>query len=133
MAWFRDDYLRDARDIEDWRASPLRAGSLAGVAPAYVDRPLDDPLCDEAVNYARRLQQKAYPSPIGTSRTRCYGDVSMGGMIPAATATIVAALSHWPTRIEEARRMTELTAKAAERARSAGSSRRPGWAMAPCA
>src|SRR5436190_4528019 len=36
MVWFQKHYLRSAEDAEDWRASPLKAPSLAGVAPAIV-------------------------------------------------------------------------------------------------
>jgi len=36
MRWFADHYLNDARDIENWRASPARAKTLAGLPPAYV-------------------------------------------------------------------------------------------------
>src|SRR5438477_271189 len=36
MAWFQQHYLRGPADALDWRASPIRAASLAGVAPAIV-------------------------------------------------------------------------------------------------
>lgn len=98
MTWFRDHYLRDARDIEDWRASPLRAKSLEGVAPAYVISAAFDPLCDEAIDYARRLQQEGVPVTHRHFPDQMHGYVSMGRLVPAATATIVAALSHWPRR-----------------------------------
>lgn len=96
MRWFRDHYLRDAADIEDWRASPLRAKSLAGVAPAYVISAAYDPLCDEAVDYAHRLQQEGVPVTHRHLPDQMHGYVSMGRMIPAAASTIVAAVSHWP-------------------------------------
>lgn len=33
MHWFRNHYLPNAADWTDWRASPLRATSVAGTAP----------------------------------------------------------------------------------------------------
>ena len=36
MQWFCGHYLADTGDGADWRASPLRAKNLAGVAPAVV-------------------------------------------------------------------------------------------------
>src|SRR5262249_28581066 len=36
MDWFIDHYLQDPKDHADWRASPLRAANLSGVAPALV-------------------------------------------------------------------------------------------------
>ncbi len=56
MKWFIDHYLRGPEDAMDWRASPLRAVSLAGVAPAFVLTCAHDPLCDEGIAYARRLE-----------------------------------------------------------------------------
>ena len=37
VLWARDQYLRDPADRKDWRASPLLAASLKGVAPARAD------------------------------------------------------------------------------------------------
>src|SRR4029077_10930285 len=34
MLWFHNPYLRSPADAEDWHASPIKAASLAGVAPA---------------------------------------------------------------------------------------------------
>src|SRR5690348_1235847 len=34
MVWFQGHYLRSFADADDWRASPIKAASLAGVAPA---------------------------------------------------------------------------------------------------
>ena len=56
VRWFRDHYLRDETDRLDWRASPLRAGDLGGVAPALVLTAQCDVLHDEGEAYARRLR-----------------------------------------------------------------------------
>lgn len=53
MTWFRECY---AADLADWRASPLRAESLAGVAPAVVVTAEFDPLRDQGMKYAARLE-----------------------------------------------------------------------------
>lgn len=57
MAWFRDHYLRSAADAEDWRASPLKAANLTGVAPAIVITAECDVLHDEGERYAAALRQ----------------------------------------------------------------------------
>src|SRR5947208_3577045 len=36
MKWFQERYLNSPADAEDWRASPLKAESHAGVAPAII-------------------------------------------------------------------------------------------------
>jgi acetyl esterase len=58
MAWFGDKY---APDGEDWRASPLRAPSLAGLPPAYVATCIPDVLRDEGEAYAARLREAGVP------------------------------------------------------------------------
>lgn len=58
MAWFIDHYLADPKDRADWRASPLRAADLSGTAPALVLTCSYDPLCDEGIAYARRLERE---------------------------------------------------------------------------
>jgi len=57
MIWFRDHYLRSAADAEDWRASPLKASRLAGVAPALIITAECDVLHDDGERYAAALRQ----------------------------------------------------------------------------
>ncbi|HZT89227.1 MAG TPA: alpha/beta hydrolase [Stellaceae bacterium] len=61
MRWFRDHYLRSPADAEDWRASPIKAASLAGVAPAIVVTAECDVLHDDGQNYAEALRRAGVP------------------------------------------------------------------------
>jgi acetyl esterase len=61
MAWFARHYLRSPADAEDWRASPLRAANLAGVAPAIVITAECDVLHDDGESYAEGLRRAGVP------------------------------------------------------------------------
>jgi acetyl esterase/lipase len=56
MVWFQGYYLRGPADAADWRASPIRAASLAGVAPAMIVTAECDVLHDDGERYAAALQ-----------------------------------------------------------------------------
>jgi acetyl esterase len=57
MVWFQQHYLRSPEDAQDWRASPIKAASLAGVAPAIVVTAECDVLHDEGKGYADALRR----------------------------------------------------------------------------
>ena len=58
MEWFFDHYAPSRQERGDWRLSPLRAKSLAGLPPALVVTAGYDVLRDEGRAYAWRLQQE---------------------------------------------------------------------------
>jgi acetyl esterase len=57
MEWFWDHYLASPDDGKNPYASPLQAASLSGLPPAMVVTAEFDPLRDEGLAYARRLQE----------------------------------------------------------------------------
>ncbi|MCW5704297.1 MAG: alpha/beta hydrolase [Bradyrhizobium sp.] len=61
MEWFCGHYLADKAHGADWRASPLRAQNLAGLAPAVVTTAWFDPLRDEGKAYADALSKAGVP------------------------------------------------------------------------
>jgi acetyl esterase/lipase len=95
MQWYAAQYAPTPQAIEDWRASPLRAPWVHGVAPALIIAAELDPLCDEGEAYARRLQGARVPVEYHRVDGMIHGFLTMGGRIDAANqaiATIAAAL-----------------------------------------
>jgi acetyl esterase len=84
IVWFKENYLRDAADEADWRASPLKAPDLARLPPAYVITAGFDPLVDEGRAYADRLQTAGVPVTYECFEGMIHGFVTMGGAIAAA-------------------------------------------------
>ncbi len=84
ILWFRANYLRDAADEADWRASPLRAPDLSRLPPAYVITAGFDPLVDEGRAYADRLQAAGVAVTYECFEGMIHGFVTMGGVIAAA-------------------------------------------------
>ena len=94
MEWFFDHYTPDRTSRGDWRISPLRAASLAGLPPALVVTAGYDPLRDEGRAYAWRLQQEGTQADL----------VEFGGMLHGFLSS--------PMLLHGARRGTTLCAAA---------------------
>ena len=83
IRWFGNHYLGDA-DINDWRASPARATTLAGLPPAYVLTAGADPLRDEGDEYAGRLKEAGVPVTYRTFPGQFHGFFTMGKLLQQA-------------------------------------------------
>ena len=84
MRWFRDHYLRGEADRLDWRAAPLRAADLSGVAPALVLTAQCDVLHDEGEAYARRLRTAGVEVEYRDCEGMIHGFFTMAPMIDGA-------------------------------------------------
>jgi acetyl esterase len=92
MVWFRDHYLRTPADAEDWRASPLRAPSLAGVAPAVVVTAECDVLHDDGERYAEALRGAGVPVEYREYPGMVHG---FFGMVPVVDDAMAAQRQVW--------------------------------------
>jgi acetyl esterase len=61
MNWFADRYIADEQARANWTASPLRAESFTGVAPAIVTVGGFDPLLDDVRVYTSALRTAGVP------------------------------------------------------------------------
>jgi acetyl esterase len=86
--WFRDQYLTGTADIEDWRASPLEAVTLAGLPPAYVLIAGADPLRDEGDEYAAKLKQAGVPVTYRAFPGQFHGFFTMGKLLEQANVAV---------------------------------------------
>lgn len=88
MKWYIAQYAPTAEAIEDWRASPLRAPWVHGVAPALMIAAECDPLVDEGAAYARRLEGARVPVEYHRLEGMIHGFFTMGGKIDAANRAV---------------------------------------------
>jgi acetyl esterase len=86
MKWFIDHYAKGHET--DWRASPIRAASVAGTAPALVLTCTHDPLRDEGIDYAKRLEREGVRVVHLHYSDQIHGFLGMGRLIRAADQAI---------------------------------------------
>jgi acetyl esterase len=91
MRWFWQQYLEKPEHGADPSASPLRAPTLAGVAPATVLTAEYDPLRDEGEAYARRLAQAGVPVSLTRYDGMFHGFFGMGAAIERARDAVAQA------------------------------------------
>lgn len=89
MRWFWQQYLGDAEPGP--LAAPIRAESLAGVAPATVILAGNDPLHDEGLAYARALQAAGVATDVHDFSGAIHGFASFVGLAPIAGEAVALA------------------------------------------
>ena len=86
MKWFWDHYAPDPSARTSPDASPLRAASLAGLAPAVIVTAEHDVLRDEGEAYARRLAEHGVRVQHRCFEGQMHGFFMMVGLIPGSAA-----------------------------------------------
>jgi acetyl esterase len=84
IRWFCNHYLNGPADIDDWKASPARATTLAGLPPAYVLTAGADPLRDEGDEYAKRLKEAGVSVTYRHFPGQFHGFFTMGKLLDQA-------------------------------------------------
>ena len=92
MVWFSRHYLRSPNDAEDWRASPIQAASLAGVARAIVVTAECDVLHDDGERYAEGLRRARVPVEYREYPGMIHGFL---GMVPVVDDAMNAQRQIW--------------------------------------
>ena len=97
MRWFIAHYLGKPQDAENWRASPIRATSFAGAAPALIITAGYDPLRDEGDAYAQKLRAAGVNVDQVSFGGMIHGFIPMGKLIETgnrAVTLIAGSLRH---------------------------------------
>jgi acetyl esterase len=90
MRWFINHYTAPS-DRTSWKASPLLADDLAGVAPAHVVTAGFDPLRDEGDAYAARLAEAGVPVVHDRVEGATHAFFAMSGVTPLASDAVARA------------------------------------------
>jgi acetyl esterase len=88
MRWFVAHYLPSSEQARDWRASPLRAPSLAGLPPALIITAGFDPLRDEGEMFAGRLRDAGNMVDYVCYGGMIHGFIGMGKLLDTAQRAI---------------------------------------------
>lgn len=86
LDWLVGHYLGPQDDPGDPGLSPLRAASVAGLAPAVVATAGFDPLADQGEAYAQRLAAAGVPLAYRRFDALTHGFAAFAGPVPAADA-----------------------------------------------
>ncbi len=89
IEWFWDNYCPDRSQRLDFRFAPLNAKDFQGLPDALVIVAGYDPLRDEGIAYAERLEAAGNRVELTNYQGMIHAFVSLGGVIDAAAQAIV--------------------------------------------
>jgi len=88
MRWFRNHYLPLPHHPQEVRASPLRAANVQGLPPAFIVTARHDPLYEEGIAYARRIEAAGTCVTHLSLGGQTHGFLTLGGLMEAASITL---------------------------------------------
>jgi len=103
LEWFFAHYLSDGEHL-DWRASPMRAASLATLPPLLMVTAECDPLVDDCVAFVRRVRSEGGTVEYLAVDGMIHGFVTLGKYFPEAGATVRHAANALRAALREERR-----------------------------
>jgi acetyl esterase/lipase len=92
MDFFEDNYLPPGTDRSDPRVSILRAGDLGGLPPAYLAIAGFDPLRDEGIAFARRLEKAGVPVSLRLHPGLVHTFANLTAICPSARQAMLEAV-----------------------------------------
>ncbi|MCC4117079.1 alpha/beta hydrolase [Aromatoleum toluclasticum] len=87
LAWFFERYLPGG-DADDWRASPMKAGSLGDLPPMLLVTAECDPLTDDSVAFADRVRSEGGRVEHLDVDGMVHGFITLGKWFPEARIVV---------------------------------------------
>ena len=88
MIYFWNHYIHQPSDASNPYFSPLSAKDHSGLPPAFIVAAEYDPLCDDAENYARKLEMAGVKVKFNLYRGMIHGFLWMAGVFDQSRALI---------------------------------------------
>jgi acetyl esterase len=88
VKYFIGHYLRNRNDYSDPRAAPLLAANFKGLAPAFILTAGYDPLADEGLAYARKMEDNDVSVTFVHMSNQMHGFLTMGRIIRASDTAL---------------------------------------------
>jgi acetyl esterase len=88
LRYFQRCYFRDDAQMQDWRASPILAPSLAGLPPALVLTASHDPIVDDCKAFAERLRSEGVQVSYSEYAGQIHGFFALGKMFREASTAV---------------------------------------------
>lgn len=88
IAWFWEHYLESSAQGSEWQASPIRAADLSRLPPATVLVAEFDPLYDEGLAYADRLEAAGVPVRRIVSEGQIHGFIRRLDLFESASRAV---------------------------------------------
>ncbi|MGW0035529.1 alpha/beta hydrolase [Gordonia sp. NPDC003376] len=88
MAWFWDCYVPEPDERDDHRVAPATTADLTGLPPTLVVVAEYDTMRDEALDYARRLDEAGVPTSVRRYDSMAHGFFPMYAALPTADDAI---------------------------------------------
>ncbi|CAG8871176.1 Acetyl esterase [Pseudomonas fluorescens] len=99
LRWFYQHYAPNPADRLDWRASPLLTPDMPTLAPAYIGLATHDPLYDEGLAYAERLEAAGTAVTLSIEQGLTHDYLRMSGIVPVVEG-IYRSVGEWLLALE---------------------------------
>lgn len=113
ITWFYRQYLRNKKDVNDFRFAPLLLDDLSGLPQSLIIVAGYDPLRDEGIDYAKRLIESGNKVRLSNYEGMVHGFYLMGGAVDAAKRAVAESAATMRQAFDDARGIDRYISKTA--------------------